>query len=73
MSCYKALISKKGEILSLAEEGEDTDKPCMDIAAGSKYPDAVFVNAPDSNEAERKVMELLRKAEREHHAHEHHH
>lgn len=72
MSCYKALISKKGEILSLALEGEDTNKSCMDVAAGSKYPDAVFVNASDSDEAEKKVMEMLRKAEAAHREHEHH-
>jgi hypothetical protein len=71
MSNYKALISKKGEILSLSDEGPDCDKNSMDIAAGSKYPDAVFVNAADSQEAEEKVKEMLRKAEMEHRE-EHH-
>lgn len=69
MSCYKALISKKGDILSLSEEGADSDKPCMDIAAGSKYPDAVFVNATDNIEAEQKVKEMLQRAEAEHQEH----
>lgn len=66
MSCYKALISKKGEILSLSEQGEDSDKPCMDVATGSQYPDAVFVNATGSDEAEQKVQSMLRKAEEQH-------
>lgn len=71
MSHYKALISKKGEILSLSEEGPDADKPSMDIATGSKYPDAIFVNAPNSEEAEEKVKEMLHKAAAEH-KEEHH-
>jgi hypothetical protein len=71
MSNYKALISKKGEILSLSEEGPDTDKTCMDIAAGSKYPDAIFVNASNSEEAEKMIKEMLIKAAAEHEQ-EHH-
>jgi hypothetical protein len=66
MSHYKALISKKGEILSLSEEGPDADKTSIDMAAGSKYPDAIFVNASSSREAEEQVKEILRKAEAEH-------
>lgn len=66
MSNYKALISKKGEILSLSEEGPDSNNTVMDIAADSKYPDAIFVNAANSEEAEEKVREMLRKAEAEH-------
>ncbi len=65
MSYYKALISKRGEILSLLEEGPDSDNASADIAAGSKYPDVIFVNADNIGEAEGKVKELLRKAERE--------
>jgi hypothetical protein len=72
MSCYKALISKKGEILSLSDEGEDTDKPCMDIAPGSKYPDVIFVNASDATEAEKRVLEKIREAELRHEQHEQH-
>jgi hypothetical protein len=71
MSYYKALISKKGEILSLSEEGPDSNIPSMDIAAGSKYPDAIFVNASNNEEAEERVKEMLRKAEAEHRE-EHH-
>jgi hypothetical protein len=71
MSNYKALISKKGEILSLSEEGPDCDNIKMDMAAGSKYPDAVFINASNNEEAERKVKEMLLKVEREHRE-EHH-
>lgn len=66
MSYYKALISKRGEILSLSEEGPDADQPSMDIAAGSKYPDVIFVNAANNEEAEEKVKEMLRKAEAQH-------
>ena len=71
MSHYKALISKKGEILSLSEEGPDSNNTAMDIPAGSKYPDAIFVNATNSEEAEKKVKEMLHKAAAEH-KEEHH-
>lgn len=72
MSQYKALISKKGEILSLSEEGQGSDDTTMDIAAGSKYPDAIFVHAATIEEAEGKVKEMLRKAEWEHERKEEH-
>lgn len=62
MSNYKALISKNGEILSLSEEGPDADNATMDITAGSKYPDVIFVNAADNQEAQEKVKDMLRKA-----------
>ena len=67
MPYYKALISKRGEILSLSEEQEPDPEPSsVDMAAGSKYPDVIFITAAGYDEATEKVNEILRQAERAH-------